>query len=535
MSGKASEKLAVCSTYLACDTGRRPQHEEENADLLGLVGSEMEYLKAQGFQIILLGDLNAWVGAEGRYGITGNRTGVNNNGMLLCDFLQVQNMDLVNKVPEAQGLFTRFPLNGVGLPTILDYICMETPMMNRVEHFAVDEDNMHEIKSDHRLLMLTLRLEHQVKKTAYVRWKPKFRLAEDKRRVFTTELDKELCEYEVFERKSPEAMYAELIRVIGKVGLMMAKRPAKRYSRRKPHKLKRLAKHRYAVMKRPHTEHELEVVKAEWQDEARAYKSRRAEQERRSNAERRRMRLMTEPTLANFWDFIKSGAAVETKITVMKQADGTTVFDKEQVKQVFYQEFKERWAASEVPVQQPPLIRSNSGKYGDELDQPITIEELNVVIGELKSGKAVGLDGVSPCIVKSMSENARKYILLFVNACIQSRRMPSALKDGRVKLLYKGDDKRIPKNYRPITVNSILSKLMTRLITIRLTTIVEREDILEDAQFGFRPQRSTQEAVIILNTVITQHKLDLRINMDRLKSDDLRRNLFICFVDLEKV
>ena len=63
----------------------------------------------------------------------------------------------------------------------------------------------------------------------------------------------------------------------------------------------------------------------------------------RSSGERRRIKLMTEPTLGNFWDCIKSGAAAETKITVMKQADGTTVLDKEQVKQVFYQEFKERW------------------------------------------------------------------------------------------------------------------------------------------------------------------------------------------------
>ena len=89
-------------------------------------------------------------------------------------------------------------------------------------------------------------------------------------------------------------------------------------------------------------------------------------------------------------------------------------------------------------------------------------------------------------------------------------------------------------NSRPITVNSILAKLMTRLITIRLTQIVERENILQDSQFGFRANRSTQEAVIILNTVITQHKLDLRVNVDKLKSDKLRRNLFICFIDLEK-
>ena len=47
-------------------------------------------------------------------------------------------------------------------------------------------------------------------------------------------------------------------------------------------------------------------------------------------------------------------------------------------------------------------------------------------------------------------------------------------KKGRIKLLFKADDKRVPKNYRPICVNSILSKLMTQIITVRLTDTVER-------------------------------------------------------------
>ena len=90
--------------------------------------------------------------------------------------------------------------------------------------------------------MMSFRLEILVKKTTYVRWKPKFRLAEDKRSVFMTESVKKLCKYEAFEHKSPEAMYAVLIRAIRKVGLKIAKRPARRYSRDKPQKLKRLAR-----------------------------------------------------------------------------------------------------------------------------------------------------------------------------------------------------------------------------------------------------------------------------------------------------
>ena len=125
----------------------------------------------------------------------------------------------------------------------------------------------------------------------------------------------------------------------------------------------------------------------------------------------------------------------------------------------------------------------------------------------MKPGKAVRLDGVSPEMVKCMTEATRQYVLAFVNKCITSRRMPEDIKKGRVKLLFKAEDQRVPKNYRPICVNSISAKLITRIFTIRLTAIVEREDMLEDSQFGFRKNRSTLDAVVVLNTVLTDFKL----------------------------
>ena len=66
--------------------------------------------------------------------------------------------------------------------------------------------------------------------------------------------------------------------------------------------------------------------------------------------------------------------------------------------------------------------------------------------------------------------------------------MPEKLKKGRVKLLFKGGDRADPKQYRPITVNSVISKLITKIIALRMMEIVEIEQILKDSvsQFEFR-------------------------------------------------
>ena len=56
-------------------------------------------------------------------------------------------------------------------------------------------------------------------------------------------------------------------------------------------------------------------------------------------------------------------------------------------------------------------------------------------------------------------------------------------------------------------VNSVLSKIKTQLITIRMTEITERENMLQDNQFGFRKKRATEDAILIFNTVLTEAKL----------------------------
>ena len=70
-------------------------------------------------------------------------------------------------------------------------------------------------------------------------------------------------------------------------------------------------------------------------------------------------------------------------------------------------------------------------------------------------------------------------------------------------------------------VNSVLSKIKTQLITIRMTEITERENMLQDNQFGFPKKRAMEDAILIFNTVLTEAKLR-------------KIDLYLSFVDLKK-
>ena len=63
-----NEKFAFCHAYIACESHRRPNHHQENINLLSLISKEMDELKAKDYSLTLCGDLNSWVGSTGKHG-----------------------------------------------------------------------------------------------------------------------------------------------------------------------------------------------------------------------------------------------------------------------------------------------------------------------------------------------------------------------------------------------------------------------------------------------------------------------------------
>ena len=67
-------------------------------------------------------------------------------------------------------------------------------------------------------------------------------------------------------------------------------------------------------------------------------------------------------------------------------------------------------------------------------------------------------------------------------------------------------------NYRPISLLSTFSKLMEKLMAVRLNTYLELHEIIYPNRFGFRSGYSTTHSLITITENIK--KLWIEINMD---------------------
>ena len=62
--------------------------------------------------------------------------------------------------------------------------------------------------------------------------------------------------------------------------------------------------------------------------------------------------------------------------------------------------------------------------------------------------------------------------------------------------VHKKGDKHLPSNYRPISLTSIVVKVMERIIHRQLVSALESKQLINDAQHGFRHKRSTVTLLI---------------------------------------
>ena len=97
-------------------------------------------------------------------------------------------------------------------------------------------------------------------------------------------------------------------------------------------------------------------------------------------------------------------------------------------------------------------------------------------------------------------------------------------------------DRRIPMNYRGISLLSCISKLYSAFINNRLKTYLEENELLSDEQKGFRAGRSCEDHVFTLNSLIRNNESIFATFIDLKKAFDfVDRDMLLCKLLLYKV
>lgn len=125
---------------------------------------------------------------------------------------------------------------------------------------------------------------------------------------------------------------------------------------------------------------------------------------------------------------------------------------------------------------------------------PIADSDVKTVIKSLKTSKSVGFDDVSASAVKLCVDSLAGPLAEIINMSFSLGKFPSFLKTASVVPVFKRGDLQNIENYRMISVLSVFSKIIERIVAKQMMAFLLKYDVLAESQYGFREGRSTETA-----------------------------------------
>jgi ribonuclease HI/exonuclease III len=155
------------------------------------------------------------------------------------------------------------------------------------------------------------------------------------------------------------------------------------------------------------------------------------------------------------------------------------------------------------------------------LNDMFTFEELKEAIGKAKC-TAPGGDGIGGTIIKKLPWISCQILLSIFNIIWVRAECPSQWKEAILTPIAKpGKDPSNPLSYRPIALTSCFCKIMERMINNRLNWFLEVNNLINNAQSGFRKGRKTTDHLT---------RLESSVNMGLANKE----STVAIFLDLEK-
>ena len=184
-----------------------------------------------------------------------------------------------------------------------------------------------------------------------------------------------------------------------------------------------------------------------------------------------------------------------------------------------------------------PQLLKNTGNSTDYLQylknnqassfymHPTSPSEILALISKLDIKKSPGDDEISGKLLKSCPILFSNLISHIANMVMITGKYPHKLKLGKIIPIYKKNNKMDPTNYRPISLLSVINKIIEKVLYKRLYEYFEKKEIIYHFQFGFRHSYSTTMALIEitdqLREQIENKNMTMGIYIDLTKAFDL--------------
>ena len=139
-------------------------------------------------------------------------------------------------------------------------------------------------------------------------------------------------------------------------------------------------------------------------------------------------------------------------------------------------------------------------------------------LNKLNMNKASGIERIHPSLLRELSEELSGPLSILFRRTLDEGTVPTDWRAANVTPLYKKGNKSTPGNYRPVSLTSVVCKLLESIIKDAIMEHLEKHKLINISQHGFLPGRSCLTNLLAYLESVTKH-VDSRLPVDILYLD----------------
>lgn len=210
----------------------------------------------------------------------------------------------------------------------------------------------------------------------------------------------------------------------------------------------------------------------------------------------------------SFFSYVRSKQRTKEKVGPLKDKGGEIIKDDRLAANLLNEYFssvftKENYTNAPLPKQIFQGNMQSDGLLGIEITEVMVANKLE----KLDVNKCPGLDDIHPKLLFELRGDLVKPLTKLFNFSIKNGVVPLEWREAGVVPLFKKGKKSEPENYRPVSLTSLICKIIESILKDSILDHLDKFSLINDSQHGFSKGRSCLTNLLVFMEEIT-HSLD---------------------------
>ena len=192
----------------------------------------------------------------------------------------------------------------------------------------------------------------------------------------------------------------------------------------------------------------------------------------------------------SFYAYVRSKNKSKVTIDQLSKPTGELTKDESEVVAQFNEYFTTVFTEEDT-TSSPQTNMVFQGLYADRcMEVKFTEEDVKNKLKNLREDKSMGPDRLSPRLLREIYDKISYPLYIIFKKSLREGVVPQDWKTANVTPIYKSGSRIKAENYRPISLTSVVCKILESLMRDTIVSHLEDKLLLYDSQHGFRKGRS---------------------------------------------